>query len=425
MYSFQTLKHSFIISLLPIGSLIAQTPIDSEAETISFQEALQRTVANDPGLRRFQYAVEAADGQVEQASLRPNPVVGAEMENLFGTGPFQDIQGVDVTLGLTQLIETAGKRAKRTELARTEKAILTWEREQRLADLESGVRSAFVEVFLAQQTLELKQDQLALAERSQKAITRLAEAARANDVELTRAQLAVDRQRVAVRQAERALEATRAQLASLWGKPETTDYRVAGSVALEAKLPDFTQLLTLLPNSVHLGQYAAQQRMREAALTLEQARATPDFEVFGGGRYFNEASGDAAFVVGMEIPWPMFDKNQGNIHSARARLRAVEAESATTHRELTIALTDAYQQLEAAFQEARDVKTELIPSAEATLAEAEKGYERGQFTLLFVLESRATLFEIRETYLDALRRYATAQAGIEALTRPASINTNT
>ena len=155
---------------------------------------------------------------------------------------------------------------------------------------------------------------------------------------------------------------------------------------------------------------------------MEQARAKPNFEVFGGGRYFNEASGDAAFVVGVEIPWPLFDKNQGNIRTARAQVRAVEYEEAATRRELIVALTDAYQVLVAAHAEAQSVENDLLPTAEQTLEETEEGYERGQFTLLSVLESRSTLFEIRETYLDALSRYASAQAQIEALTRPSTIN---
>lgn len=425
MYFLNELKYPFYYGILIASFLITHLLTAGEPEGISYPQALKRTIANDPTLRSFENAFEIAEGQIEQANLPPNPVVRAEIENFFGTGPFQDIQGLDVTLGISQLIETAGKRTKRTELARTEISILNWQHEQRLAQIESEVRSGFVEVLLAQQTLSLKKELLSLAERSRKATARLAEAARANDLELTRAKLAVDRQRVAVRQAERKLEAARAHLASLWGEPEVTDFSVTGSVALESEVPAFNPLLTLLSESVHLRQFSAFRQMRKVALELEQARAKPNFEVFGGGRYFNAGSGEGAFVVGVDIPWPLFDKNQGNIRNARARLRAVDDDVASTRRELTIALTDAYRQLAAAHSEALAVKTDLIPSAEATLVEAEKGYERGQFTLLFVLESRATLFEIRETYLDALRRYATAQAQIEALTRPATMNINT
>lgn len=422
MHIYNKLKRTSLIALLPAGSLIAQTGADSPAEAIPYTQALQRALSADPQLKLNATRAEAAEGQVEQARLRPNPVLGAEMENIFGTGPFQDVEGIEVNLGISQLIETAGKREKRAELARTERALVDWQRESRLAALESEVRRAFVKVLVAQKSLALRQEQLALAEQSRKETARLVEAARSNEVELTRAELAVRRQKFAIGRAERGLDTARAKLAALWGDSGATDFTVAGTVELGPELPEIEPLIDLLPESVHLARYEGHRRNREAALELEQARAKPNVEVFGGGRYFNEGPGEAAFVVGVEIPWTIFDRNQGNIRSARARVRAVEYEKAATRRKLKIALTEAYRQLVSAHAEARSVEQDLLPAAEQTLEDTEEGYERGQFTLLSVLESRSALFEIRESYLDALDRYAAAQARIEALTRPSSLN---
>lgn len=423
MYLF--FKRNPILSLLicaPLSALLAQEATPEQTSPVSYSIALNRAIHNDPVLRGFENFVEAAEGQVEQASLRPNPVLGAEMEDFLGTGPVSDVQALQVTLGISQLIETAGKRAKRTELARTERALLEWDRERRLASLESRVRAAFVEVLLAQKTLELRQEQLALAERNEKETARLVGAARSAEVELARARLAVGQQRFAISRAERDLASKRGQLATLWGGSVDVDFQVVGSVEFEAQVPGLIELVSLLPQSVSLARYEGLRQQRQAALELEQARATPNFEVFGGGRYFNEASGDAAFVVGIQIPWPLFDKNQGNIRTARAQLRSVDYARSADRRELVIALTEAYRDLVAAYEEARDVRDDLLPAAEQTLAATEERYIRGQFTLLAVLESRRTLFEIRETYLDALSRYAIAQTRIETITRPTSIN---
>ena len=56
---------------------------------------------------------------------------------------------------------------------------------------------------------------------------------------------------------------------------------------------------------------------------------------------------------GIEIPWPLFDKNQGNIRTARAQLRSVDYAQAANRRELIIALTKTYQDLVAAYEEAQ------------------------------------------------------------------------
>jgi cobalt-zinc-cadmium efflux system outer membrane protein len=422
MHAFQQLKHYLFFSLVPIGSLIAQTPSGSTPEAISFPQALQRAIVSDPRLELNVTLAEAAEGQIEQADLPLNPVVGAEVENFLGTGPVSGVQGLEVTMGIRQVIETANKRERRTELARAERALFDWERESILAEVEASVRSAFVDVLLAQSLLRLREEQLVLAERSAAETLKWVEAARSPKVEQTRAQLAVRQQQFALQQAERELAAAKAGLASLWGDSEADDFAVVGKVQLETETPQFPDLTAKLINTAALARFSAEERAREAALDWEHASATPNFEVSAGGRYFNEADGNVGFIVGVELPWPLFDKNQGNIRVARARLSAVKHEREAMHQKLLIALNRAYQHILTAQAESLIIQNELLPAAEATLRETEAGYERGQFNQLAVLESRRTLFDVRETYLDALRRYVVAQAEIEALTRPAQIN---
>ena len=106
MHFFKKLKQTLIYFLLvPIGSLVAQTTIDSPPETISLAQALQRAITTDPRLKLNATFAEAAEGQVEQANLSPNPVVGTEFENFLGTGPVSGIGGIEITLSVSQVIE--------------------------------------------------------------------------------------------------------------------------------------------------------------------------------------------------------------------------------------------------------------------------------------------------------------------------------
>jgi len=420
MHLFQKLIQVSLILLLPLGSLNAKATVDPYGEAVTYTQALQRAMAADPRLELNTTLAEASDGQLEQAGLRPNPVLGTELENILGTGPLRGVQGMEVTLGVSQVIETAGKRQRRTDLAKAERSLVDWEREALIARIEASVRSAFVDVLLAQEMLGLRKEQLDLAQRSADETARLVDAARSPKVEQTRAELAVRRQAFALQQAEREYAAAKSMLSSYWTQTIDTDFTVAGEVELEAETPEFSELASKLSHTAAVARYSAVEQARKATVDLERARATPDFEVFAGGRYFNEEEGNAAFLVGVEVPWPVFDKNQGNIRTARAKLRAVGLERQATHRELMMALNRAYQQLLRAQEEAVAIESELLPAAEATLRDTEEGYERGQFQQLAVLDSRSVLFEVREAYLEALRRYATAQAEIQALTRPAN-----
>lgn len=421
MYTFKTLTFILFTLCIPRLGMFAQNPASHEQEAISLKEALAWAIAADPRLQVYAARQEAAEGQIEQAGLVPNPTVALEVENFLGTGPLRGVDGAEITIGISQLIETAGKRQKRTALARAERNVLEWERESILSELEAAVRAAFIDVLLAQQRLDLRKEQHKLAARSAVETARLVEAALSPQVDLTRAQLAVRQQQFAVQGAQRELEAARVHLASLWGDAEPMDFKVIGEIRPEPNLPEFPDLVARLDQTATMSRFLAEEKTRTTALELEQAQGKPDLEVFGAARYFKENGGDAGFVVGVEIPWPVFDKNQGNIRTARAHLRSLEHERAATRRALLVSLKTAYQEMLSAHAEVESIEADLIPAAEATLSETEAGYERGQFTQLAVLESRSTFFEIREAYLEALSRYVTSQSEIATLTRPATI----
>lgn len=410
------------VAIAPWEALAGEATDPAIPDVLTYESALRLVVENDPALAVNRLEAEAADGHVGQAALRPNPVVGVEVENFLGTGPFRGVEGVEATVGVRQEFETAGKRKKRTEVARRKRSLVDWEREARLAELKARVRERFTAVLLARERLTLARELEELAEESAGETARLVEAARAASVEGARARLAVRRQRFAVRQAEQALGEARVRLAALWGGTEVSFSRVAGDVWSTDEMPSLRQLVSLLPATAALLRFGEEREMREAALELEQARAKPNFELFGGARYINEGNGDGMFVFGIEMPWPLFDQNQGNIRSARARLRAVDHRREQTRRELVQDLAVAYHELRSAIADLGMIEEELLTSAEETLKATQEGYKRGQFTLLGVLESREALYEIRSARLDALERLARARARIKALTRPATMD---
>lgn len=407
-------------ALLRAGDSPRPGPFPDPGTPVSLETALQRAIEQNPELKKYLFEREAAAARIEQAGLRPNPVVGAEMENFPGSGPYSGVDSLEFTLSLSQRIETAGKRSKRVQVARGDRALLEWKQQNRLADLEATVQEAFTQILLAEEELRLREEMLKLAKQSEEAISTLTAEARASAVELSRAELETGRQLLSRQQAERAMDTAKARLATQWGLFPAPEFQVTGSLAIEPTVPRLQELLDLLPQTLALARYDSVRVYRESLLDLERAKGKPDIEVFAGGRYFNEAHGDVAFVVGVEIPWPLFDQNQGNIRAARSELRGISSAEESERYQLSQELTEAYHQLISARADAETVQLELLPAAEKTLTDTETGFQRGQFSLLAVLESRQTLHALRELHLDALRRHTAAQIAIHRLTFPAA-----
>jgi cobalt-zinc-cadmium efflux system outer membrane protein len=425
MHTFIKLKHTLFCIIAPCGALFAQTPTSSDVDfnsPVDYAHALKIAIERDPRLNGIEATLAAAEGKVIQAGLKPNPVIGGEFENALGTGPYSGVQTVEVTLGIRQLIETGNKRAKRTSLAQRELDLVAWQQERLRAEIEANTSEAFIAVLLAQKMVLLREEQLKLAERSGTETQKLVDAARSSKVDLTRAQLEIRQQAFALEQAERNLSASRSALAAGWGFDSAPEFTVVGEIVLEDNLPEYKQLVASLSGTAILSQFSAVTRSQEAALDLEKARAKPNFEVFAGGRYFNENDGDMGFVAGIEIPWPLFDRNQGNIQTARAELRSVDYQRNAMQRALLKELSKYFSQLANAHADVMAVQLELLPAAEQTLTDTEAGYQRGQLRQLAVLDSRATLFKMREAHLEALTRYAEANSAITSITRQSTIN---
>ena len=135
----------------------------------------------------------------------------------------------------------------------------------------------------------------------------------------------------------------------------------------------------------------------------------------GGYRRINE-NDDNAFVVGLSIPIPVFDRNQGGILEARRRLSKADREKRNAEITVNAALTDAYKNLSSSYEEVTSLGREVLPEARSAYSAIFEGYREGKFSLLDVLDAQRTVFDIDFQYIDALRAYHHSLADVERLT---------
>jgi cobalt-zinc-cadmium efflux system outer membrane protein len=415
MHIFSTYRRQLLIlTIASLGALFSQEAEEVEHSPFTFDAALTQVLEVDPRLALLQAQLEETAGLIDQAAVAPNPTLEAEVENIFGTGPFEGMDAAETTITYAQELETAGKRRLRTSVAERYRETLRIGLEVLRLRITSETRTAFDRVVLAQRRLELRKQELDLANQSLEETRRLLEAARVSSVETAWAELAVQERNFVLRQAERQEVAAREALVNLWGATESTNLRVADTV-VASKPPALAAIETHIEAHPELRQLEAGRTARQAELELEEANAAPNVEVFAGIRHTREDDGDTAFLVGVGLPLPLFDRNQGNIRAARARIAALEAERETLRRELLLEVRSSWRELSSAFSEAVELRETLLPAAENALTQTRRGYREGRSPLLNVLEGRQALYDIQEAELDALERVIHARAALERL----------
>jgi cobalt-zinc-cadmium efflux system outer membrane protein len=381
---------------------------------LTLLQAQTLAVQHSPKLAAFGWEVRAGEARVLQAGLLPNPEVEIEVEDFAGSGELQGFQSTEITIHLSQFIELAGKRRKRTRVAALERDLAAWDYEATRLDVLVQVTQAFVEVLSAQERLRLNMELVRLAEQVLRTVAERVKAGKVSPIEETRARVALSTSHIALERSQRELDAARQRLAATWGGSTPIFENAAGTLDAIAAIPPAEQLVERLAHNPDLARWVTEMAQRQAALELAGAQRLPDPTIGGGFRHARE-TGDNALVMSISIPLPIFDRNQGGILEVRYQLAKAEQERRAAEIQGRAALAEAYAALSSAFGEATTLKNDILPGAQRAFDAASEGYRQGKFGLLDVLDAQRTLFEARGQYLEALTAYHQAVAEVERL----------
>jgi cobalt-zinc-cadmium efflux system outer membrane protein len=299
-------------------------------------------------------------------------------------------------------------------VATLDKTLAEWDYQRKKLDVLAATAKAFVEVLVAQEQVALNGDLLKLAEQTTTAVSEKVDAGKVSPVEKSRAQIELAAARTEANKAVRELEAARRRLAGFWGGERADFSRAVGQLDDISALPDEESLKAFLSNNPDLARWAAELERSEAALRLARSEAVPDLTLSAGVRNFQETD-DNAFVVGVSIPIPFFNRNQGGVSEARARVDKAQSEQRAAKVGLVTGLSDTWQSLSAAYTEAVGLRDEILPSAQSTYESTELGYREGKLDFLQMLDAQRTLFTVKRQYLLALGSYHLASTDMERL----------
>ncbi len=241
------------------------------------------------------------------------------------------------------------------------------------------------------------------------------QAGRDSPVDELRASVTLSTGRIALQKNEKALPRRGHTLAAIWGGRTPAFEEVAGDF-YELPLPlPIEDSAAAIDENPDVARWESQERKQRAALSLAKAGAVPDVSVGGGIQRF-EAGDDSALVVGLGVPIPLFDRNQGAIREATAELGKVRRQEEAERVRVLASLAEATGALAAAYEEATVLRDEVLPRAEQALADrAGRRYRQGKFDYLYVLDTQRTLLEIQAAYIDAVEAYHKASAEVRRL----------
>ncbi|WP_223527909.1 TolC family protein [Pseudomonas sp. BF-B-26] len=400
------LKKTAWVVMVSGGLLLVGAPF-ANASTLTLDQALQTAFARNPDLAAAQWEIGIAEGDRQQAGLIPNPEVSWEAEDTR-----RDSR--TTTVMLSQPIELGGKRGARIDVASRAQDAAGIELQRKRNALRADVIQAFTSAQTAQQRLQLSRQSLQLAEHGLRVALGRIEAGKSSPVEGTRAQVQRSEVRLELSRAERDQANAYQQLAQVMGAPIPTSTTVQTATQSMPAVPPPTRLLERLNETAELRLATLQIDQREASLGLEKAQRIPDLTVSIGSQY-SELERERVNVVGLSMPIPLFNRNQGNVLAAARRTDQARDLRNATELRLRSEIQTTLEQWQTANGEVQAFNQTILPAAQRAVDSATRGFEMGKFGFLDVLDAQRTLISARTQYLQAVAEATDARVRIERI----------
>ncbi len=390
-----------------VGERAPQSAAAAAAEPLSLAKAIELALEGNPEVAAAKRQWEATEGQVLQGRSRPNPELAYSLEDTRSKTRTQSWQ-------LNLPVELGGKRAARTKAAEKTRE----QAQAQLAELQATVRAnvaaAYFDVLTAQERLVLARDSAALAKSSTDTVSKRVAAGKVSPVEESKARVAEAGVRVELAQAASEQRNALSRLFALLGRIDAPYTVLEGKAENLPSVPSLADLQPLISSAPGVVLARIEVDRRKALTDLEQSKRVPDVTVSVGMQRSNETQRNV-LLLGVSVPLPVFDRNQGNLLEAlKLEDKARDELQAATVR-LHSEVAQARERLSTIIAEVQSLKQDVLPGAKSAYDAATIGFENGKFNFLEVLDAQRTYFTAKSQYLKALGEAHRAAADIDRL----------
>lgn len=382
---------------------------------LGLDQALERALEKSPVLAASGSRADAATASRSQAGALPNPEISVEAENIYGDGPYDGLDGAEVTYGVSQLVELPGKRGNRVNVADAEKNKLHFVRDAARLDLIRDVTMGYAELAAAQQEVAILEEEYDLATEVRDSVAAKVQAGKEPPIQKNKAEIERSTSEIALERARRTLDTKRQMLSTLMGG-EDTNFTVSMDTLPALIQPGTLDLYSArLPETPDVKELNAEVTQARSNLSLEKANTVPDPTFNFGVKDFREDDSQA-FVAGISFPLPVFNMNRAGVQRAGHELNAAVLDQHGAQLSLLATLTEVHGDFSSAYSEAETLKKAVLPGAEEAFSFAREGYDAGKFGYLEVLDAQRTLFEARKQMNESVLDYHLKRAVIERMT---------
>lgn len=392
---------------------------------LTLDAAIEQLVTTNVELRARAMELPQADADILTAGLRSNPFLYYDTQ-MIPYGKFNDSKPGGQTqydLNVTMPLDISGKRKARVRVAVQARRVLEAQYQDAVRLLIDQLYVAYVDALAARETLSYAQASYDSFEKVVSATEELYKRGSRTVADLNRVKIQRSASMVGLEDSKAMLRKNKQQLITLLSldldDPDQFDLRGKLRPA-SPPLPDYQSLVEL----------AYQSRPDVQAFRMGIERAFEDVRLARANRFSDVyvlyqpytlqdnrpqgLPGANSWAIGVTVPLPIFNRNQGNIIRARHNVDQSRLELQAVERRLKNEVFAAHEEFRISEQTIETLEKEILPAAKQIRDDTYQLFSSGEMEISSYLTAQ------RE-YNDAVRQYRDSMARL----RRASLAINT
>lgn len=401
-------KRVILLSLL-LQVFVFTSGAENQLVKLNLQEAGQRFSTCNLELIAERYNIDMAEAEVIQARLFENPVISLE-QNVYNrlNGKYFDMgREGEAVVEVEQLIYIAGQRNKRVRVEKLNKEMAVYQFEEVLRTLRSELNTKFIELYYTEKSLSVYDKEIDYLQRLLEVMKEQNEKGNISLLEKSRIQallLSLQQER---NETSNRVISLQGDMKLLLGLNATEvfepvfDEAVLKQVDI-ASIP-FIELNNRLAERPDIKMARTNIQVSRANVSLQKSLAFPEVSLKGA---YDRAGNfcDNYFAIGLSVSVPIFNRNQGNIKSARLSVLQNTNREELARKQAENELFTSYARLEKAVKLYNTSNYELERDFEKIIDGVNSNYSKRNISLLEFIDYyqayKETCLQLYQTQKD-------------------------
>ncbi len=377
-------------------------PSSQKVLRLTLDEAMALFLKRNLDLIIASYGIDAAKGRQITARLYPNPTLSVSTLSSYTQGCNLDKCGA-VAPSLTQLFEVAGRRGYRMEAA----ALDTMSNEAKFEDAVRQLGFTLKETYFR---VQRQRGHLAVDLEVQSVLIKLLQGfsgeGKRGGSDLDRVRLgllAVNADSEVLRDMQR-IEEVSGDFRMMLQIPPDVELELDTSLAYRTAEPNFAKLLDYaLANRPDIRSKRLTRDKRKTELQLAKAIRIPNVTTNLGYSMQGAHGPDnqQQWGVGLSVPLPVFDRNQGGIVEAEVAISSIDAEIEKTEIQIQNEVAVAYRKFLHGRKLVEAMNGALV-QASTLFSAAQQAFTKKEIGILDLENTRRSYADTEENHLEAI-----------------------